>query len=117
MRKDSPHSEPAGNPTDSNKPGTALVLAPCAISAFPKSPAWSDVHLETELAPEHALGASPFYEPFSFNIGGQWSRQGAAFSKAAEAQRTAASPKCGPTICNPTGNPFLVHPAGTDAAG
>ena len=24
MLKDSPHSEPAGNPTDSNKPGTAL---------------------------------------------------------------------------------------------
>ena len=25
MRKDSPHSEPAGYPTDLNKPGTALV--------------------------------------------------------------------------------------------
>ena len=24
MRKDFPHSEPAGNPTDSNKPGTAF---------------------------------------------------------------------------------------------
>jgi hypothetical protein len=25
MPKELPHSEPAGNPTDSNKPGTALV--------------------------------------------------------------------------------------------
>src|ERR1700690_1368030 len=44
-------------------------------------------------------------------------RKGRRLSKARAAWRTAASPKEGPTICSPAGNPAEVRPQGPVAAG
>ena len=57
------------------------------------------------------------HNPKSARTGGQRSRHGAAASNAAEARNTSASSSRRPTICNPTGSPSWVNPAGTVAAG
>ena len=49
--------------------------------------------------------------------GGRRSAQGCAASKAAAARSTPASSRQRPTICNPTGSPDFVKPAGTEIAG
>jgi hypothetical protein len=51
------------------------------------------------------------------HMAGRWCAQGRSRSNAADAFSTAASAKRRPTICNPTGSPVAVKPAGTEAAG